>query len=338
MTKYESFTTIDKAISIGSLYCATIELLTKCNWQCKHCFIPEHNNNGLSFSEIENILKQLREMGCFKIVFTGGEIFLRKDIMNIIEIARSLFFEVILFTNISLLTEEEIKELSNMYISQISCTVFSMNEKIHDEITGVKGSLKKVIKNAILIRKYGIPLEIKTILVNKDPFAYREILKFCQKYGIEYLITTNICSKTDRDMSPKKFELTIKQLEIAIPEIDKILKLPRKKIKLSDPICKSIQYSCFIDCEGFVYPCNNMLIKIGDLKNSSLKDIWYKSTLLKKIKSIKERDLKYCSKCEKRIHCDRCAGIIYLEEGDLLGKSSSYCIRASIRQKNSFIK
>ncbi|MBU5593191.1 hypothetical protein KQI89_15690 [Clostridium sp. MSJ-4] len=60
---------------------ATIELLTRCNWRCQHCYIPEHNNSGLSTNEWFNILHQLRAIGCFDILFTGGEPFYRDDII-----------------------------------------------------------------------------------------------------------------------------------------------------------------------------------------------------------------------------------------------------------------
>lgn len=326
---------IEKTNQIGSLYCATIELLTACNWRCQHCFIPEHDSFGLLKAKIISILEELRAVGCFKIVFTGGEIFLRQDCMEIIEIARNMNFEVILFTNISLLDEEKIRKLAELYISQISCTIFSLDYRIHDYISSVKDSFQKVIRNVHLIKHYGIPLEIKTILTNKDPFAYRKLEVFCKKYSIDYLVTTNICAKTDCDSSPKQLSLSFEQLEIAIPEIDKILNLKRNPIPQSNPICNSIQYSCFIDSQGKVYPCNNMLIEVGDLNYQSFADVWYNSDLLKSIKSLKVSDLKYCSKCDLRESCDRCAGIIFLEEQDLLGKSTEYCKRALIRNREN---
>ena len=165
----------------------TIELLTNCNWKCKHCYIPKHNNNGLKKEELFSLFEELRGLGCFEITFTGGEMLLREDIMHILKNAREMFFNVILFTNVSLLNEEKIKKLSDIGVFQISCTIFSLNEDIHDEITGIKGSLKETLKNIKLIKKYRIPLEVKTILMKTNKFEYKQIQSFCDKNDFKYI-------------------------------------------------------------------------------------------------------------------------------------------------------
>jgi len=125
--------------------------------------------------------------------------------------------------------------------------------------------------------------------------------------------------------------LNKQQLELAIGDIDELLNLPRRPRSAEDNICNSIQYSLFIDCSGKVYPCNNMLVEVGSLKASSLKEIWHGSEKLEWIKTLKWNNCRFCKNCLYRDGCDRCAGIIFLEEGDLLGRSETYCSRAQIR-------
>ncbi|NLV94153.1 MAG: PqqD family peptide modification chaperone, partial [Candidatus Riflebacteria bacterium] len=93
------------AVNNNTLMCLTIELLDKCNWRCSHCYIPDHINSGFSTKEVFSILDQAHEMGTFEVILTGGEIFLRDDIFDIIIKARSLHMRVYLFTNVSLLDE-----------------------------------------------------------------------------------------------------------------------------------------------------------------------------------------------------------------------------------------
>lgn len=59
----------------------TIEVDTQCNMRCKHCYIPDHGNDKLQIGELDDIFRQLRKMGTFEIVLTGGEIFIRDDYM-----------------------------------------------------------------------------------------------------------------------------------------------------------------------------------------------------------------------------------------------------------------
>lgn len=137
-----------------TLLSVTIELTTRCNWRCKHCYLPSYVTKGISRECLYELFQDLREMGTFELLFTGGEIFTRPDTLEIIRDAREMFFDVKLFTNVSLLNEEIIKALGELNISQVSCTVFSMNENIHDQITSVKGSLKKTVANLNLLKKY----------------------------------------------------------------------------------------------------------------------------------------------------------------------------------------
>ena len=148
-----------------TLLSVTIELTTRCNWRCKHCYLPSYINRGLSRECLYDLFQDLRKMGTFELLFTGGEIFTRPDIIDIIRDAREMFFDVKLFTNISLLNENLIKALAELNISQVSCTVFSMNEIIHDQITSVKGSLKKTINNLYLKKSIIFPWKLSRLFL-----------------------------------------------------------------------------------------------------------------------------------------------------------------------------
>lgn len=322
----------------NNLIRATIELLTKCNWRCKHCYIPSHDSDGLSKELVFNILEQLRDMGTFEVIFTGGEIFFRKDTMDIIKKAREMFFDVVLFTNVSILSEEIIKELSELCISRISCTIFSLNADVHDSITGIKGSLKKVIKNIMLIKKYNIPLEIKTVLMQSNYNAYKELKYFCDDNGFLFSPTSIVTVKNDGDNSPKSLRICDEKLEEVIHDIDKINKVNFHTVSLDEYVCNSIRYSICIGNDGEVYPCDTMNISVGNIYTEPIKDIWNESKELKYIRELKWNDLKECVKCNDINYCYKCPGITLLEEGNLLSKSLLACTHASIRHKLSNYK
>lgn len=133
----------DYAHDHRSLLSMMIELTTICNEKCVHCYIPEHTNIGLKTDDIKRVVKEFREMGGLNLSLTGGEIFLRSDIYEIIEYARNLKLRVFLLTNGTLLGEKEIQLLKKYNIAELSISVYSLDDTIHDSITGVKGSLKK---------------------------------------------------------------------------------------------------------------------------------------------------------------------------------------------------
>lgn len=47
------------------LFEVRIEVNSTCNLRCEHCYIPNHDNIGLSYDKIINLLYQLRKIGVY---------------------------------------------------------------------------------------------------------------------------------------------------------------------------------------------------------------------------------------------------------------------------------
>lgn len=60
----------------------------KCNLRCKHCFVSNSvlssPNSDLPLQDIQKIILDLKKNNVFKVIITGGEPFLRKDIIDIL--------------------------------------------------------------------------------------------------------------------------------------------------------------------------------------------------------------------------------------------------------------
>lgn len=309
----------------------TIELLTRCNWKCSHCYIPQHNDSGFQKETVFNILKQCRDMGVVQITFTGGEIFLHSNIIELIEEARRLYFQVILFTNVSLLDEQIIMRLSNLYLKRISCTIYSMDAQIHDSITRTKGSWIRAMQNIELISKYRIPLEIKTVLMRENALEYKELKKFCEKNDILYQATPIVSVKNNGDTAPIKERISDKDMESYIKNME--VNGSINGFDISDYACQNVRFSLDIDINGDIYPCNvyHGTIPLGNIFVSKLKDIWEESALLHKIQNLKYSDFRECNLCKYKAYCLKCPGIALLEDGDLYGKSTMACNQARVR-------
>lgn len=106
-----------------------IELLTKCNLNCEHCYLPSHSNKGLDFDTIKLLFRDLRKLGIMNVSLTGGEIFLREDIFEIIELARRNQMRVFLLSNGTLLNKSKVTKLINLNIAEFSTTIFLWIQK-----------------------------------------------------------------------------------------------------------------------------------------------------------------------------------------------------------------
>ena len=85
-------------------YAVQIELTSKCNLKCRHCFMVKDKGVELSSEEIMAIIDQLVDMGTFYLAFTGGEIFTREDLFEIARHAKRKGFFLTFMTNGTLAT------------------------------------------------------------------------------------------------------------------------------------------------------------------------------------------------------------------------------------------
>lgn len=298
----------------------TIELLNMCNFRCIHCYLPEHNCKGLEFDTVMDIFRQLRELGTFRINLTGGEIFLRKDIMEIIRIAREMGFSVTLLSNASLITDDIAKELAELHIAGFSTTVFSLDEHLNDTITATTNSLSAVMNGANLLKQYGVPVQIKTPLMKMNKFEYRQLIPFCKEHGFQYSSSPVILSKTDGDKSPTSLRMDNSDLLTVLVEAGE--DYSREEYDESELPCPSIRNTLSIDCFGNVFPCNSFYYKVGNIYENNLAYIWNESEAYKRLNAITNADLTQCKKCDIKEFCERCPGKALSEDGDLLGCSS----------------
>lgn len=297
-----------------------VELLTNCNERCKHCYISSFEHKGLSTDELKGVIFQFRKLGGLNLSFTGGEIFLRPDLFELIKYARSLYLRVFLLTNGTLIDEDVAKRLKELNVAELSISLYSMDEAIHDEVTGVKNSLKRTLRGISFASKYNIPIVIKTpiMTINKD--SYRDVKKFCDENNYEFIASALIFSKNDGCEKPKELNVSGEELKKVLKDIKEYE--PIGQLNNFDEACGSLKYTISIDSLGNIYPCNSFYYKLGNIKEMTLDNVW-KSEKLKKVQNIMKSDLKKCNNCDLNNLCNRCPGLAYLEDNDMFGCSSS---------------
>ena len=77
-----------------------------CNLHCKGCWAAEYGNKlNLSYEEIDDIIRQGKDMGTYFYIYTGGEPLVRKhDLLKLCEAHNDAIF--MCFTNATLIDEE----------------------------------------------------------------------------------------------------------------------------------------------------------------------------------------------------------------------------------------
>ena len=97
-----------------------IEPTARCNLRCTHCYVPgpaaSAVHGELDAAEWKEILDRAAELGTFYLLITGGEPFVRDDILEIYRHAKRLGMLVTLFTNGTLLEPGDLQFLNNRLV------------------------------------------------------------------------------------------------------------------------------------------------------------------------------------------------------------------------------
>ena len=322
-------------LKVNQLYSATFELTYKCNEKCRHCYIADSDKTEISTEMIKSILDELAELNALNIVFTGGEIFTRKDIWEILDYAYKKHFVIDIFTNGNLLNADGIIHLKSIWPRTVHFSVYSHIPEKHDSITQVKGSFDKTIRAIKACKLVNIPVNIKTPIFNETKDDIEGIVDLANSIGVSIELGANITPKKDGNLAPLSMKIKDEKEDLKVhEEIDRLIKQDKdteiKTIK-GDKICGAGERSISINPYGEVFPCNMLQLKIGDLNTETVKSIWQSSSQLKWWRKNNLRiNKKGCEDCKYFDNCIFCPGEAMMRSNDPLKKYEDACIATQL--------
>ncbi|MBN1794899.1 MAG: radical SAM protein [Candidatus Omnitrophica bacterium] len=187
------------------------ELTYRCNFNCAHCYIPTdfRTKGELTTQEVFSVLDQLKAAGCFYLGFTGGEPFMRADFMDILWYAKRAGFQVIIYTNGSLIDEKKAAALAKFSPNKVDITIPALSKEAFERITGVTGYWDRVFHAIDLLHSLGVPLGFKTCLLRENELEIAQIQEFAASLGSLYRLDTMLSPRLDGDPEPYCYRGTL---------------------------------------------------------------------------------------------------------------------------------
>lgn len=323
-----------------------IELTSKCNERCVHCYIPHENKNtDIDTAFMLDILEQCKEMGVITVVFSGGEPMLHPDFCKLLHYAKKLDLNVTVLSNLTLLTEEVLNELSYRHATCVNVSLYSMISEVHDAITGVQGSFFKTKNNILKLIENNIPVQINCPIMKQNKDNFYEVINWGQEHKCAVITDYLIMARYDGSIDNLKHRITNDDIADVIKHIlenDAIFQEKTKnnngirKIKAQDRVCGvGITTLCMV-ADGKAYPCAGWQKYIcGDLKKNKLSDIWKNSEKIQYLRNLKQGDFETCSECEDKEYCLMCMGrnANEAEDGDIFKIPKITCEATKIYHK-----
>lgn len=187
-----------------SLLNITMELTHNCNLKCSACFIDKSiariNSPELNLEEIRQIVASAAKMKA-SFFLTGGEPFLREDIIEIIKIIKGYKLKCGVNTNGVLLSENKINALIETGLSYI---IFSVNgsEDVHDKMAGMSGAHNRAIDNLKNFAKHKsrTKIYINCLISEENINCLKDVLFLTKNIGIDGIRYQHLSFLTPNDI------------------------------------------------------------------------------------------------------------------------------------------
>lgn len=298
-----------------------LEFTYNCNLRCLHCnFWKKKKKEELSIDEIKKLISDLSDwLGNFFLLISGGEPFMRDDLLEIADYAANKGIGVNVNTNAALIDKTLAKKIINSKIDTLFISLDSLNPKEHDFTRNVEGTTKKVLDAIKYLSKFRremnshLKIRVHSIIMGQNMDSIINLVNFvkknkqidCINFGF---IQPNFDSRYKYDWY-KNSRLWFENSKKAISLVNKLVtikntsphlisnsfkELENMKCYVQNPLIKKkicLQFKDIkIDPYGNLKACsNNSPVLLENIKKQQIKEIWNLN---------KKRIVTYARKCD----------------------------------------
>ncbi len=320
---------IDPLYTYDQPYSINIEITYACNQHCVFCAAEAGNplKNELTLKEMDRLIDEIIELHINPVTITGGEPLLKYDlVLHTVKRIASAGLKPIMLTNAVLITEDRAEELYASGLHTVQTSIDGLTPEVHNKMRGTPTAFDDVKRGVSIFKKAGFEVHVSTVLNRENFSQIEEILTIENLFGADKTYVSFV-HPLGRGKD-KKFHLTPKQIRDYFvlshqTETGEILNefIPRERC--------SIGTSPVVTPVGDVYPC--MLtkfepLKLGNIRETTLKHIWSHSSLLKELFACSVYKLEPCKDCEYKLFCGGgCRGGAFAHHGTIYKNDPYTC-------------
>lgn len=326
-----------------------IEIASKCNERCIHCYIPHSEKTDImSYDIYEKTLKELNEMGTIGLILSGGEPMCHPQFLDFIKLAKKYDFALSILSNLTLMNDEILNELKSLRHLSIQTSLYSMDPEIHDKVTCLEGSfyktksaIERLVENNIIVQ-----VSSPAMKANKDSFA--EVIDWCEnKMKIRAHTDYAIMAESNGCIENLQNRLSLDETKEFINNLiehdkfyqEMLKSQPKEKemkrvINPDDTLCGIGYNMAAMNVFGDVIPCSGFeSLECGNIMERSLNDIWFNSDNMNLIRRLRRKDYPKCLTCEDSAYCSFCVKRHEGESGDIRKLADHFCKVAHINRE-----
>lgn len=298
----------------------------RCNLRCKHCYQTSYNTPELSYDKLLDIFYQYLELLDMwgikgRIQITGGEPFIReRELFDLLEkcYENKDKLEYGIMSNGMFATREIARRLKNLQLDFFQVSLEG-KQTANDYIRGV-GTFEKITEGAKILLEEGVRTSISFTSSKANWHEFKDLVEVGKDIGVNVVWSDRLvpwgvgAQMREQMLAPLELKTHYERITSISKELDNNNKKTRVPLRrtlyfLADCDCKAgsdRQYACdvvgttgmTIMPDGIVYPCRRLAVKVGNLKEESLFEIWYGNDFMWKLRDKNYYRNSKCGSCE----------------------------------------
>ncbi|MGA2977216.1 MAG: radical SAM protein [Spirochaetia bacterium] len=268
----------------------TYAVTYRCQCNCGHCSAARFvrgDTPELSTDEAKDLIDASQDLGICILAFTGGEPLLRPDIFDLIAHVNQRKAMPILFSNGLLLTQENVERLVDAGLYTLFLSLDSPSAEEHDRLRGIPGLFDRAIEGALKLKSKGVLLGISSYASRTGTSRgdYRALYEVAQQIGAHTVLLFDdvptgrqLTNTSEMLTDGQRAEILAYTREIferkGVPSLSSQVWQNSIEGCLSGIGCLAGNIQYYVTAYGEVTPCDFTPLSFGNVRSSSLKQIW----------------------------------------------------------------
>jgi radical SAM protein with 4Fe4S-binding SPASM domain len=286
-------------------------------------------------------LDELVAAGTLWILYSGGEIFARKDFLDIYTEAKKRGFLITLFTNGILINERIADHLAKYRPFAIEITLYGATRETYEKLTQKPGSYDRCMRGIQLLLERNLPLKLKTVPTTINQHEVYEMKHLAESLGVPFKFDPLVNPRIDCSQSPLAVRLSPEQVvalefrdlerkeeyrRLAKRDMEAARKVSTEKQRYT---CGGGMNACAVDPTGTMTICVISHQQGYDIRKGSFQEGW--DGPLQEIRTQPRTRATICDGCQIKTFCSMCPANGELENGDPESPVDFLCQVAHLR-------
>jgi MoaA/NifB/PqqE/SkfB family radical SAM enzyme len=268
------------------------EITNLCNLACLHCCTNSSprvsTSRELSDEHVRLAIADFPKVPVLEVMFSGGEPFLRANIVDFIERSKAVGADVYIASNGTMITPDVAQSLRRIGIKRIDISLDGDTPDIHNSVRVHATAFDRTISGIAACVASELPIRVSTMVTPKSAPRFREFVDLVVKLGVTNLVASCVQPSSGRAANYPELWLESSRMSEIQQDIGKVRASFSSQIKidcrfvedysLGPTACLAGLQILHISPHGDVSPCswlfklNKDRFSLGNLRSLSLAD------------------------------------------------------------------